>query len=111
MTAGIIVVLLVAAGSLAFVAAPLLRKDAAEAERADIVTSETTELQSRREMLLASLKDLDDDHETAKIDDADYTELHDRLTLQAVDVMKRLDDIELRGPIAVPRTEPPERQD
>ena len=65
----------------------------------------------------SALKDLDDDRATAKIDDDDYNELHDRLTLQAVEVMKRLDEIdqdeaaERRRPVAVPGTEPPERRD
>jgi hypothetical protein len=117
MSAGIIAVLLIAAGTLAFVVAPLLRGDAAEAERVAVAMSEAAELQSRREMLLAALKDLEDDHATAKIDDADYGELYARLSRQAVEVMKQLDGLDAesdgrpanqRGPVAVPRNEPPE---
>ena len=61
----------------------------------------SAELASRKEMLLGALKDLEDDRATAKIDDADYAELHARLTGQAVEVIKRLDALDERqGPAA-----------
>ena len=93
MAAGVILTLLVAAAATAYVAAPLLRKDAAEAERVLGAISEAAELESRREMLLTSLRDLEDDRATNKIDDEDYAELYNRLTGEAVEVMKRIDDL------------------
>lgn len=91
MTAGIVVFLVLLAAAVAFIVAPLLRADAAEAERVSRGLSEARELQSEHDMVLASLKDLEDDRATDKIDEADYEALKARLTSQAVDVMKRMD--------------------
>ena len=94
MTPALIVVFAVAAGLLAFVAAPLFRADAAEAERVVSRTSERRELLSRKEMLLSSLRDLEDDRSTGKIDERDYEKLKGQLEAQAVEVMKRLDALD-----------------
>jgi len=91
---GAIVILALGLATLAFVALPLLRKDAAVAERLASAASEASDLQSQQEMLLTSLKDLEDDHATNKIDEADYGELKARLSAQAIDVMKRMDHLE-----------------
>jgi hypothetical protein len=45
-------------------------------------------------MLLASLKDLEDDRETDKIGDEDYERLKSRLSAQTIEVMQRLDRVE-----------------
>ncbi len=74
-----------------FVAAPLLRSDAAESERVVSAESEAVELQSRHAMLLTSLADLEEDRATGKLDDEDYDELYELLTVQAVDVLKKID--------------------
>lgn len=96
------------AAALAYVVAPLLRRDAAEAERLADAASVAQELQSRREMLLAALKDLDDDRSTDKIGDADYEELRDKLTQQAVETMKRIDELQRSPrPIRHPRASRP----
>lgn len=113
MTAGGLLALLVGAGVAAFIAAPLFRRDAVEAERVAAAVSEAAELEARREMLLAALRDLEDDRATAKIDDADYAELRARLSHQAVEVMKRLDAIDEQRkreapparPVGLPRDE------
>ena len=78
--------------ALGFVLAPLLRHESVPAAREAAAASEARDLLSRREMLLASLRDLEDDHATTKISDEDYADLKQRLTLQAVDVLKRLDE-------------------
>lgn len=97
MSGGLVASLAVGIFALAFVLAPLFRRDAAQAERVAAATSTVRELQSRREMLLAALKDLEDDRATGKLDDRDYDELKGKLTGQAVDVMKRLDELGVRG--------------
>lgn len=106
MTLGLLLSLGVAAAATWFVVAPLLRRDAAEAERVGAVKSEERDLRSRHEMLLAALKDLEDDRATGKIDDADYARMHGELSAQAVAVMKQLDTLDLarsRGtPVALP---------
>ena len=94
MIPGIVTVLILAAVAVAFVVAPLLRKDAAEAERVAAAASEEIDMQSRHSMVLAALKDLDDDRATEKIDENDYEEMRGRLTVQAVEIMKRLDQLQ-----------------
>jgi hypothetical protein len=106
MSPGVLISLIVGAAAVAVVIAPLFRKDAAEAERVAAAVSEGAELQSRKEMLLAALKDLEDDHATSKVADDDYAELHARLTGQAVEVMKRLDVIDERHEAAAAKTRP-----
>jgi len=94
---GLAAAVAVGIGALAFVLAPLFRKDAALAERVVAATSALRELRSRREMLMAALKDLEDDRATGKLDDRDYEELKGKLTTQTVAVMKRLDELGVRG--------------
>lgn len=91
MTAGALLALLLAAATLAFVLAPLFRKDAGAQERRASALSEEEELLSQREMALAALKDLEEDRATGKIGDLDYEDFKSRLTAQALDVLKRLD--------------------
>ena len=98
-----VVILLVAAAVLVFVAAPLLRVDAAQAEEQSRRIGEASELQSRHDMLLAALKDLEDDRATGKLDDADYESLKTRLTAEAVEVLfHRLDVVERKRLIERP---------
>jgi hypothetical protein len=83
MTAGYVIVALLALGAGWFVVAPLLRKDAGEAERVARAASEEMDLESRRSMVMAALKDLEDDRATDKIGQADYEALHAKLTARA----------------------------
>ncbi len=93
MTAAILLALALAA--LAYLAAPLVRRDALETEeRQEPVLDELRELHARQQMLLASLKDLEDDRATDKIDAADYERLNGELAAQAMEVMQRLDQAE-----------------
>ena len=94
---GIIVSILLAVGALAFIAAPLFRADAAEAERIARHTSEAVDLQQRREMVMATLRDLEEDRATDKIDEEDYQQLYATLTARAVEIMKRRDELEARN--------------
>jgi hypothetical protein len=90
-----VVVLLIAAAALAFVAAPLFRTHpAGEPDWQACALSRARELQSQRDMLLGSLKDLEDDRATDKIGDEDYRDLKARLSGQAIEVLKRLDELE-----------------
>ena len=93
MTAALLILVLAAAG-LAYVVAPLLRKDAAEAERVASAVSAEMDLHSRHDMIVASLKDLEEDRATDKLDDSDYHAIKDRLTAKAVDMMKQMDELE-----------------
>jgi hypothetical protein len=93
MSAGMLVAFVLGAGALAFVLAPLVRRDIAQAEQASSAVSLARELQSEREMLLAALKDLEDDRATDKIGDADYAALKAKLTERAIEVMRRINEL------------------
>jgi hypothetical protein len=107
MTAGIVLTVLITIAALIWIVAPLLRADAAESERVSSAVSEERDLRSKREMALTSLRDLEDDRATGKIDDKDYAELKASLSAQAIDIMKQLDALEearaRSAPVAVPK--------
>jgi hypothetical protein len=94
MSAGLWVAAALGLASGAWILRPLLRSDAAEAEKISRVVSEEVELRSRKEMILSSLKDLEDDRETGKLLEDDYLELKARLSASASEVLTRLDEIE-----------------
>jgi hypothetical protein len=109
-TAGILLSLVLAAIALAFVLAPLRRADAGEPEVSPADLDGARELESRQQMLLAALRDLDDDRATDKIGEADYRELRERLTAEAVDVMQKLDAAQAEPPPgSEPEASPPLR--
>ncbi|HKQ60555.1 MAG TPA: c-type cytochrome biogenesis protein CcmI [Candidatus Polarisedimenticolaceae bacterium] len=110
MTAGLVLAALLALVLAAFVAWPLWRGGAVVPPDG---LDEARDLQSQRDMALAALRDLEDDHETGKLDEADYTELKARLQAQGVEAMQRIDAlIEARrreaaqppGPRPLPRS-------
>lgn len=108
MIAGLVVFGLAAAAA-AFVIAPLFRPGAAEAERVARSLSEAQDLDSQREMALAALRDLEDDHATGKIGESDYLELKGRLSARAVDILRRIDELEAPArPAPVPDPGPVE---
>ena len=91
MSAGIVVGLLLAAGAAAFVLAPLFREQNEVDHKRTAANYELQDLQSRQDMALGALKDLEDDRSTGKIGDIDYAELKAKLTAEAVEIMKQLD--------------------
>ena len=99
---------LIAAGLAAWILAPLFRADAAVIERQAGRISERAELVSRRDQLLAALRDLEDDRETGKMNDRDYRELEAKLTAETAEVMRRLDEMttEERAAAVQPRPSP-----
>ena len=86
-----LVIAALALGTAVFVLGPLFRPDAREAERVSSRISAEQDLTAQRAMALAALRDLEEDRATGKIGDADYAEMKERLSAQAVDLMKRLD--------------------
>ncbi len=75
------------------VLAPLFRPDAQDAERVSNALSTEADFNTRHAMALAGLRDLEDDHQTGKIGDADYAMLRAKLETRAVALMKSLDDL------------------
>ena len=78
MTAALVLAALVAAAAVVLVAVPFLR-DPAPADdtlrEPRGVTKRTLELAEERDRALAALKELEFDHRTGKLSDADYREL------------------------------------
>ena len=95
MILGTVLVLLLAAAALVFVMAPLLRRGRPDAdERDQEFLGSLRELHARQQMLLAALKDLEDDRATDKIGDSDYEQLKQSLSTETIEVMRRLDAAE-----------------
>jgi hypothetical protein len=106
MTLGFVLTGVVALLSIGWVVAPLLHRDAARSEDLERVNlSDLRELHARQQMLLASLRDLEDDRATEKLDDADYETLKARLSNETIDVMKQLDEAESERQQAVEQLE------
>lgn len=61
------------------------------------------ELEEERRFLLASLRDLEREHDAGDLDDADYTALKDDYTTRAADVLRELEE----GRRALPERRPP----
>jgi hypothetical protein len=56
------------------------------------VSGERENLEFRKEEILSAINDLEYDFEMKKITEADYLQLKEKLTREAVQVMKKLDD-------------------
>jgi len=94
-TAGLILVLLLAAAAAVYLVRPLLQRDALDPEEVGRASTDALrDLHSRQQMLLASLKDLEDDLATDKLDQEDYESLKQQLSAQAIEVMQQIDGLE-----------------
>ena len=91
MTGGLIAIALIALAALVWVAAPLLRAGSSPRNEQSPELDRARELQSRHQQLLASLRDLEDDRTTDKIDEADYEAMRARLSAEAIEVMREMD--------------------
>jgi hypothetical protein len=104
--AAVILAVLLAVACVAFVAQPFLREPAPDDDRLDEVSpreGERMRLAEERDRALAALKELEFDHRTGKISDADYRELVAPLRRQAAEALRGLDP---------PKTEAhPQRED
>jgi hypothetical protein len=80
----IVGVLVAAAGAVWLLVAPLARRE----RGADEWEQELPELRRERESLYTAMRDLDDDHETGKIDDADWQTMRDDLRARALALLE-----------------------
>ncbi|GEM_PF-179135 len=71
------------------------REDQVRFELLDEELGQIEELVSRKSVLLQTLRDIEFDHETGKLDDADYERLRAKHEKRAVDVMRQLQ--QMRG--------------
>jgi hypothetical protein len=94
LTTAVVTVAILALAGAVLVALPLARPGADEPRHVSPALASARELQSRRDMLLASLRDLEDDRSADKVSPADYEELHGRLATEAIEVLDRLEELE-----------------
>ena len=90
----IIVGVLLAAAAVVLVALPFLREPVAADDRLDAPTEADQRrfmLVEERDRALAALKELEFDHRTGKVDDADYRELVGPLRQAAAVALRALD--------------------
>ena len=87
-------VLVVLAAVLWLVAGPL-RRGVAE-QRAAEESAEHAELEALKEAKYREIRDAELDHRTGKLSDADYRRLDRELRAEAVELLRRLDELEVR---------------
>ena len=87
-------VLVVLAAVLWLVSGPL-RRGAAE-QRAREESAEHAELEALKEAKYREIRDAELDHRTGKLSDGDFRRLDRELRAEAVELLKRLDDLEGR---------------
>ena len=90
----VILAVLLAVACVAFVARPFLREPAPEDDRLAELSPQERErvrIAEERDRALAALKELEFDHRTGKISDADYRELVAPLRRQAAEALRALD--------------------
>ncbi len=92
--AAVILALLLALACVLLVARPFLREPAPESDRLAELPPQARErmrLAEERDRALAALKELEFDHRTGKISDADYRELVTPLRRQAAEALRALE--------------------
>jgi hypothetical protein len=107
--AALVLVALLAAAAVVFVARPFLREPVvgAQPREPEQATLERLRLSEQRDRALAALKELEFDHRTGKICDGDYRELVGPLRREAAEALRQLDDRARQG--ATRRREPSSR--
>jgi cytochrome c-type biogenesis protein CcmI len=95
--AGVLLVLLVVLAVL-FIVVPLLRSSGAEEwQTASAVQLRRIELRERRDNAYVALRELELDHDTGKLDDADYTAANRELRAEALAALAALEEDEQRA--------------
>jgi hypothetical protein len=74
-----------------FVARPFLRDQQSRRDEDDSVAADRLRLLEARDRALAALKELEFDHRTGKVSDADYRELVGPLRREAAEAMRALE--------------------
>ena len=92
--AAVVLAAILAAACVVFVARPFLHEPAARDDSLDDLTAaerERLQLAEERDRALAALKELEFDHRTGKVSDADYREQVGTLRRQAADAIRALE--------------------
>ena len=85
----LLVVLVVLVLIVLLVSAPLWRRGSDEAEE----TAERAELEAARDAKYRQIRDAELDHRTGKLSDADYRAQDRALRAEAVEILRRLDEL------------------
>ena len=80
------------AGSLIIILWPLLSQSQAKAKDPDLEKLER--LQAQHESILLTVRDLEFDKQTGKINPGDYAEQRERLMQSGVEILKQIDSLE-----------------
>ena len=83
-------ILLVVAGAVLLVTGPLRRRARAGDESLE---AELAELEAEKEAKYREIRDAELDHRTGKLSDADYRAQDRALRAEAVDILRRLDEL------------------
>jgi hypothetical protein len=87
----LLIVVVVLALIVLLVSAPLRRRGTAEAEE----SAERAELEAARDAKYREIRDAELDHRTGKLSDADWRAQDRALRAEAVDILRRLDELGL----------------
>jgi hypothetical protein len=91
-----LLILVVVALVVLLVSAPLRRRGVEEAEE----SAELAELEAAREAKYREIRDAELDHRTGKLSDADWRVQDRALRAEAVDILRRLDELAYSGEAA-----------
>jgi len=101
---GVALVCLLSLGVLAFLLLPIILGATVPVHAASAEKSELEDLYIQREGIYATLKELEFDFEASKLIEGDYHELRARYSAEAVELLKRIDDLE-KATETKPRTQ------
>jgi hypothetical protein len=90
----LLVELAILCAALLFISYPLYRREQAGAAGLALSESDFSDLLYRKEAVYTALKDLDFDHSTGKIDDADYHSIKASLEGEAISLLERIENFE-----------------
>ncbi len=93
---GLIMGLVIVVGVLFFVASPLLHRSTSTTSEDEIVEKQRERLAMVYERVLGNIRDLDEDHTTLKMSDADYVVERELWVQRGIQVLKTLDVLDAK---------------
>lgn len=93
---GLIMGLVIVVGVLLFVASPLLQRSTNTTSEDEIVEKQRERLAMVYERVLGNIRDLDEDHTTLKMSDADYAAERELWVQRGIQVLKTLDVLDAK---------------
>jgi hypothetical protein len=100
-TPSLIVIVLIALAGLAYMGLPLFRREDERTEN-EIVQKQLEYLLFYYEQVMATLRDIEEDHVTGKLNDADYNDEREAWAARGVKVLAAINQINEQMPQSVP---------